>query len=105
MSRISVLIVTVALTACGYSESDYVNDEVEASCAFTVACYPGLYDSMDDCVETAVGVLAVTGCVFDSEAARECVDGIEAMDCPEDGAVPPFPPACDAVYGDCDSPS
>ena len=47
-------------------------------------------------------VAPAAGCSFDSDAAKECVEGLEAMACPEEGAAPAFPAACDAVYTDCE---
>lgn len=91
--------------ACGYSEEDYVVDEAAAACDFTVACYPGLHDSVDDCITTTQTVAPAAGCSFDAVAAKECVEGIEAMACPEEGAAPEFPASCDAVYADCEADS
>ncbi len=88
--------------ACGYAEADYVIDEAEAACVFTVECYPGLHDTVEDCVTVTQTVAPAAGCSFDSDAAKECVEGLEAMACPEEGAAPAFPAACDAVYTDCE---
>lgn len=93
--------VVLLTAACGYAETDYVIDEAEAACMFTVECYPGLYDSVEDCVIVNQNVAPAAGCSFDSDAAKECVEGVEAMACPEEGAAPAFPAACDAVYTEC----
>lgn len=93
----------VFAAACGYAEADYIVDEAEAACVFTVECYPGLYDSIEDCVTATQSVTPPAGCSFDGDAAKECVEGLEAMACPEEGAAPAFPAACDAVYAECDA--
>jgi hypothetical protein len=101
MTHYFPLALVLLAAACGYAETDYVVEEAEAACVFTVECYPGLHDSVDDCIVVSQTVAPAAGCSFDSAAAQECVEGIEAMACPEEGAAPSFPAACDAVYTEC----
>jgi len=102
MTRALACVCLMSLAACGYSEESYLEDEAAAACTFTVDCYPGLYDSVDECITLRGEPVVTAGCAYDAQAAADCVDGLEAMSCPEEGAAPAFPVACDSVYGECD---
>jgi len=102
MVRWMMVLGSVAAAACGYSEEAYLEDEAAAACAFTVDCYPGLYENDEECISLRGEAVATAGCEFDASAAADCVDGLEALSCPDEGAAPAFPLACDSVYGACD---
>jgi len=102
MWRIAVAMAGVALAACGYEQADYALDYADATCAFTVQCYPDLYETLQACVDTAaVGGTGGDLCTYDPDAARACVSGVEEMGCPAEGALPEFPAACARVFTDC----
>jgi len=49
-------------------------------------------------LETAEDQLETTGCLFEEQAARQCVRGLERMECPEEGGAPVFPEVCERVW-------
>lgn len=96
-----LLLVAAGLSACAYGEDVYAEDYAEASCEFTVQCYPDLHASVEACLETVTIGEGTDACTYDAGAARDCVDGVREMACPEEGAFPEFPAACANVYVDC----
>ena len=98
-------LVALSAVGCGFSEEKYLETYAVASCEFTIACYPELYASIDDCVAQVSEGDPTEACTYDAAAARDCVDGVEAMECPGEGEFPEFPAACANVYVDCPAPA
>ena len=93
-----------ALTACGYSLEKAGEDIAQASCEWTVECYPEVYADVDACLADAEDPPSEDDCPdYDSAKAKECRDGIEAMDCPAEGEFPEFPAACAEICGEMDT--
>lgn len=98
--RMSVLGLLLA-AGCGLAEPDFHAARTEAHCAFLIGCYPAVYASAEACVEDWGEAPDRDTCAYDEAAAKACVTELEALACPEDGAIPVLPDACGAVYTDC----
>lgn len=110
MRCVFTLMCAMLVAGCAWSEDRFVNEFVEADCAFLVECYDDAvleflgWDSVDDCIQDR-GTEVVTdaeGCEYNKRAARACVKGIEEMACPADGSEPDYPLLCDEVFRECE---
>lgn len=88
-----------AMVGCGWSEGRYLERSAEATCEWTVECYPDLYEDLDACLADLTQDPA-DDCDYDRKSARKCVKAIEDLDCPGPAGVPELPEACRDVY-DC----
>ena len=95
----------LTLVACGYSEDKFTDEFADASCEWTVECYPDLYDDVDACLADATGGDDAECVDYDSSAAKDCVEGVQGMSCPAEGEFPEFPSACADVCSMEDSDS
>jgi len=102
MNRFLLATSLVALTACGMSEDKYNEESIRLSCEFIIECYADLelYDSVDACITELTDELQdpASGCEYDSKAAKDCLSGLEDLECPAEGETPTTPVACDEVY-------
>jgi hypothetical protein len=98
------LIASLVLSGC-YSEDDYQEDWTTVNCEWYDDCQlldTLNYESVEDCVDEGMRKYeqdqeeGVETCpVYDSAAAKECIEGIEALACDERSSN--FPQACDEV--------
>jgi hypothetical protein len=108
MTRLSLLLPFVALTAC-YSEADYAEDYQRISCEKTLECFTEDqaalldYADVDECLDyfaDTIGEveddLAGADCTFDKDAAKECISESEALSC-EDALGGAYPDACEEI--------
>ncbi|MFT6142497.1 MAG: hypothetical protein ACJAZO_000161 [Myxococcota bacterium] len=87
MKRFAIVAAMFA-AACGYSEDKFAEETAEATCAVTVTCFESHAD-VDACLAEGDDVEETDDaeCInFDSAAAQDCVEGLEALEttCPED---------------------
>jgi hypothetical protein len=66
-----------------------------ATCEWKSDCYG---EDFNTCVETAEDQFETTGCFFEEQEARQCIRGLERMECPVEGAAPVFPEVCERVW-------
>ncbi len=108
MTRLSLLLPFVALTAC-YSEADYAEDYQRISCEKTLECFTEDqaalldYADVDECLDYFADTIGEVEdsfvseeCTFDKGAAKECVSEYEALDC-EDALAGAYPDACGEI--------
>ncbi len=104
MKRFAIVAAMFA-AACGYSEDKFAEEASEATCAVFVTCFESHAD-VDACLadgddDTGEEIECVN---FDSSAAQDCVEGIEALEaaCPDDilGFFADYPAACGNI---CDA--
>ena len=81
---------------CGYPAEDFREDYVDAYCSWASDC--NWYESADVCADAYVDWAPEDEGCFDPKAARDCIDALEALQCPEVEAEVDFPDACNAVY-------
>lgn len=89
----------VLLVGCGYSEATFQEEYVEVYCAWTVDCQ--FYDDESACREAYSDFPAAdrSDCEYDGRAARDCVNELDALECPTVENEPiAFPNACNAVW-------
>jgi hypothetical protein len=94
-ARVRSLLLLV-LAGCGYDEARFEEDYPVAYCEWASDC--GYFESSEACLEADADEVARDGCTYDSHEARTCVDGVDALACPDGGAFPEVPAACSAVY-------
>ncbi|MBN1334454.1 MAG: hypothetical protein JXB39_00680 [Deltaproteobacteria bacterium] len=98
------LLAFVCLAACGYSYERFEQDKTEAMCYKMEECewLEGLGWTLQECLNQT-GSDQADACVdYDSAAARDCVDAIEAATC-EDYAADVGLDACYDVCRDVDT--
>lgn len=89
----------LVLGGCSLSEEQFAEDFTEAECEWTVECYPAVYASVEECVSDGPAIQpAGDDCTYDAKAARDCISGTNALECPTDGSFPERPAACDDVF-------
>jgi hypothetical protein len=81
---------------CAYDEAKFTADYASSYCAWASDC--GYFDSSEACVDAGAPQADTNGCTYDSKEARACVTGLDELACPDGGAFPEVPAACDAVY-------
>ncbi len=87
---------------CSMNEEQFEDARIDARCAWSVECYPGVYSSLDECTaDWGDGTPSGLACTYDAAAAADCVAGLQEMECPTDGAAPSYPEACAVVYTEC----
>ena len=92
------------LSACGMKEDKFKEQYIDASCQTLMECDEFTAALFGGDVETCKTLFSLawsestSGCEYDSSAAKECIDGIEGLEC--DGSAPG---ACEEVYtgGSC----
>jgi hypothetical protein len=94
------------LAACGPpSEEEYAERYIRLGCEYISECFADLdlFEDVNECVQAATDnpVLPDPGCVYQGEAAQDCLQAMEDLDCPEEGGFPEMPASCDEVYTDC----
>jgi hypothetical protein len=84
--------------ACAYDEATFAEKYQTAWCDWASDC--GYFESADACVAAsdASDPPSYDGCTYAGAEAYACVDALEVLACPEGGAFPERPVACDAVY-------
>jgi hypothetical protein len=102
----------LAFAGCGGAETEFVVEYVNLYCEQYLACAdPALqvFDGMgsaEQCEGTFGPPIAdqAAGCKLEKRAARECLDGMAALQCPGEGEVfdDVLPPACATVWQRCD---
>ena len=90
------LLLFAALAGCTYSEEAFQEDSADAMCSFLTDCYS--HDLQGPC-DAPVAEIPDHSCTFDPEKARQCVRGINQMQCPEADS-PSLPVACTGAW-DC----
>jgi hypothetical protein len=97
---VKLLWLALALGACAYTEDQFREDADEATCAWKADCFGGVSD--DECLADAEASWSgpPEGCVYDEEAAQDCVDQLERLECPVNGEETVLPEVCDWVW-DC----
>lgn len=99
----------VLIGGCGWSTERYVDEHVQAECAFLLDCQdPAVttflgWETVEDCIEDRGPELTALaqGCEYDSRSARACVKGFEELACPADGEELAIPAVCDQVFLGC----
>ena len=108
VSLISIALLPV-LSACGPSETAFIEDFVAADCVYLLECtdeatlsFRG-WDSPEACQDDRGPEVTAdaVGCEFDRAAARACVDAIELQTCPADGEDREYPAICRDVFINC----
>lgn len=110
MRKALVGLFAVGLAGCGYSDSSFINDYVDSDCEYAMECYDDAvlnfwgWDSASACEADRGPVVASwgLGCVFDKDAAKECVRQLKDRECPPAGQDHEVPSICDAVYSQCE---
>ncbi len=99
-----------ALSGCGLSEEAYVQDFVEADCAYLLECtsepilaFQG-WDTEEDCRADRGPEVASdsAACVYDKKAAKACIDAVELQTCAAEGEDRAYPAICQDVFTLCD---
>ena len=101
MKRFLMIGALAALTACGYSEDKFADESAEAFCTWAVDCFE-MFESVDACLAEAdddTGDDMTEGCTYNSDAAKQCVDELNALTC--DDSFEDYPSICNDVYTDC----
>lgn len=96
----------LALSAC-YNEDKYADDMIEASCNYLICGDTPVYPTVEECVTAMNGAEGAdtTGCTFNVDTAKACVDAWNALTCDSDAAaVTAAGTACADVYTDCPAP-
>ena len=95
MRNIIFLGIIASMTACGYSEDSFSDDATAEVCRILVACE--FYADAAACeADSTTNADDTADCTFDSGLAKDCVDGLKAIDgCPDPFALPT---ACEDVY-------
>jgi hypothetical protein len=102
--------VLLGLSGCGWSEDKFVERFVEADCAFALACMPAAelefegWGTQEACVAERGSEVVAQGesCIYDRQAARQCVQELEEQICPAEGTELVLPVICGSVYAVCD---
>lgn len=94
------LCLLLGLAACSLTEEKFVEDVPEALCAYYQSCDPPFYSDEGACTEEIEGDLPEpdAGCVWDKDAATQCLDELEGLTC--EGSASNVPTVCSEVY-DC----
>lgn len=99
-----------ALAGCSLSEEAFVQDFVEADCAYILECtsepilaFQG-WETEEDCrTDRGPEVAAdAAACVYDKKAAKACLDALELEPCAAEGEDRVFPAICQDVFTLCD---
>jgi hypothetical protein len=101
----------VVVAACGPSEATFVVDYTDAYCDYYLECgdpaqlvFDGI-DSLESCRALYGPGVAERGsaCKVDKGPAGRCLDLMETMACPEEGAVidDSLPADCEAAWQKC----
>lgn len=99
-----------ALAGCGLSEEAYVQDFVEADCAYLLECtsepilaFQG-WETEEDCRADRGPEVATlsANCVYDKKAAKACIDAVELQACVAEGEDREYPAICQDVFTLCD---
>ncbi len=91
----ATLLVMILSSCLGEDEFQYRYDE--QLCAWRAECFS---ESFDICMDEAGEAWEGTECEFDRGNARECLKGVEKLDCPGNEGESGLPFACDRVW-DC----
>ena len=95
MKNILGLLALTTLVGCSYSEDKFNDDSKQAGCAYLTDC-TDQYDDFEDCMDDDNTDDPDASCEYDSSAAKDCVDGLEALTCEND--FDDFPAVCLQVY-------
>lgn len=86
----------LALAGCGPDEASFREDYVASYCAWASECQ--WYEDADACGAAYVDWAPADTSCFDARAAKDCLDALDALQCPTAGASVEFPDACNVVY-------
>ena len=102
MKKFLSIAAVVTLAACGYSEDRFNDDLTEAWCEHLVEC-DLTEDTIDECIAEAgdEDTSDFADCDFDSQAARDCVQAVQGLECPDTGEFSMLPAVCGDVYTNC----
>ena len=91
------------LAACSLSQEAFIDRYGEQTCAWLETCTDASQDRRDCLAEQAEGLdaLITLGCVYDADAARDCVDQREGATCDDPFGLPTEAEACGRVV-DCE---
>jgi hypothetical protein len=97
MKKILSVAALAMMVGCGYSESKYEDESLEAVCDWLVECFQ-LFDTVDTCISESETVELDDCWEYDGGNAKDCVDGLQELTC-DDTEVPAV---CADVYSDED---
>ncbi len=86
------------LVGCGMSEARFQRRADEETCAWMHDCFGDNYDACLSDAEASWAGIDTSNCSYDPGAARDCVDGLEELDCPQDDDDAGFPYVCTEVW-------
>lgn len=84
-----------ALIGCLYAPEAFQSDADAAVCAWKADCHEA---DEAECIAEAEASWVEPDCLYDDEAARDCVEQLELLQCPTDDEPLVMPSACDAVW-------
>ena len=89
-----MLVGSLALGACGYSETKFVEEYQDAYCSLLAEC--GYVDDVAACLSASEDPRPEDGCEYEKHTAKQCVAEWQEAAC--DAA---YPTVCDQVYVEC----
>lgn len=91
-----ILMLPLLLAAC-LGEEEFQQRYDEELCLWREDCFG---DDPEECLNEAEAVQFDPGCEFDRQAAKDCLKGLEKMDCPGSSSGSGLPYECVEVW-DC----
>lgn len=97
------------LVGCKPSEEAFVQDFVEADCAYLIECtsepilnFQGWQTEADCQADRGPEVATqAANCIYDKRVANACLDAVEDQICAAEGEDREYPPICADVFTEC----